>query len=107
MGTAEVYKQLDQLREENFALKKNQRELILQINGLKDENESLVKNADVEIKRMSEFIESFTVEVEKNKISLEQEYQEKISQERRKFEELRRFRFYFYYERKKPRWNTV
>jgi hypothetical protein len=38
-GNAELYKQLDQLREENFALKQKQRELMMNIAGLKGENE--------------------------------------------------------------------
>jgi hypothetical protein len=35
----DLYKQLDQLREENFQLKQKQRELMLTANTLKAENE--------------------------------------------------------------------
>jgi cell division protein FtsB len=43
---AELYKQLDVLREENFQLKQKQRELILNVNTLKSENEQLLDNAE-------------------------------------------------------------
>lgn len=39
VSNVEIYKQLDQLREENFQLKQKQRELMLTTNTLKAENE--------------------------------------------------------------------
>ena len=59
-SNAELYKQLDTLREENFQLKQKQRELILNVNTVKSENEQLLDNAESEIKRMSDFIDKFT-----------------------------------------------
>jgi len=60
----DLYKQLDQLREENFQLKQKQRELMLTANTLKAENEQLVDNAESEIKRMSDFVDKYTTEAE-------------------------------------------
>lgn len=64
---ADLYKQLDVLREDNFSLKQRQRELILTINQLRSDNESLLESAEGEIKRMSQFIDKFTFEAENNK----------------------------------------
>jgi uncharacterized coiled-coil DUF342 family protein len=65
--TPELYKQLDGLREETFSLKQKNRELQQQVNHLRDENDSLMKNAEEEIKRMSGFIDQYTAEFEENK----------------------------------------
>ncbi len=86
---AELYKQLDVLREENFQLKQKQRELILNVNTLKSENEQLLDNAESEIKRMSDFIDKFTQDAEANKKKMVADFEQKLSQERIKGEETR------------------
>ncbi len=86
---AELYKQLDVLREENFQLKQKQRELILNVNTLKSENEQLLDNAESEIKRMSDFIDKFTQDAEANKKKMVADFEQKLSQERIKSEETR------------------
>ncbi|CDW78422.1 UNKNOWN [Stylonychia lemnae] len=88
-SNVELYKQLDQLRQENFELKQKQRELITGLNALKIENEQVLNHADDEIKRMGEFVDKFTVQVENSKKLLEDEFDEKIQIERRKNDELK------------------
>ena len=85
----ELYKQLDQLREENFQLKQKQRELILNMNQLRGENEQLLDNAESEIKRMSDFVDKFTQESEAAKKKIAADYEQKISQEKQKADDLR------------------
>ena len=51
---------------------------MVQNSQLKDENDQLVINADEEIKRMSQFIENYTVDIEQNKRELEAEYEAKL-----------------------------
>ena len=85
----ELYKQLDQLREENFQLKQKQRELMLNLNTLKSENEQLLDNAESEIKRMSDFVDKFTQDTEANKKKIVNEYEQRLSQERIKAEEVK------------------
>ena len=88
-SNAELYKQLDALREENFQLKQKQRELILNVNTVKSENEQLLDNAESEIKRMSDFIDKFTQDAEANKKKMVADFESKLSQERIKGEEQR------------------
>lgn len=88
-SNADLYKQLDALREENFQLKQKQRELILNVNTVKSENEQLLDNAESEIKRMSDFIDKFTQDAESNKKKMVADFESKLSQERIKGEELR------------------
>lgn len=85
----ELYKQLDQLREENFQLKQKQRELMLNLNTLKTENEQLLDNAESEIKRMSDFVDKFTQDTEVNKKKIINDYEQRLSQERIKAEEVK------------------
>lgn len=85
----ELYKQLDQLREENFQLKQKQRELMLNLNTLKTENEQLLDNAESEIKRMSDFVDKFTQDTEANKKKIINDYEQRLSQERIKAEEVK------------------
>lgn len=85
----ELYKQLDQLREENFQLKQKQRELMLNLNTLKTENEQLLDNAESEIKRMSDFVDKFTQDTEANKKKIIHDYEQRLSQERIKAEEVK------------------
>jgi hypothetical protein len=85
----ELYKQLDQLREENFQLKQKQRELTLTMNTLRAENEQLVDNAESEIKRMSEFVDKFTADAEAAKKKLVADNEMRLADERRKAEETR------------------
>lgn len=85
----ELYKQLDQLREENFQLKQKQRELMLNLNTLKSENEQLLDNAESEIKRMSDFVDKFTQDTEANKKKIVNDYEQRLSQERIKAEEVK------------------
>ena len=89
LTNADLYKQIDNLRNENFSLKQKQRELIRTLNELKIENDSLVQNADSEIKRMTEFIDKFTNEIEQSKQQLVDDYEERIVQERRQSDELK------------------
>jgi hypothetical protein len=84
-----LYKQLDALREENFQLKQKQRELMLNLNTLKSENEQLLDNAESEIKRMSDFVDKFTQDSEANKKKIINDFESKIAQERAKAEEAR------------------
>jgi hypothetical protein len=42
---------------------------------VKDENEQLITNTDEEIKRMSEFIDSYTKELDQTKIDMENDYE--------------------------------
>jgi hypothetical protein len=42
---------------------------------VKDENEQLITNTDEEIKRMSEFIDSYTNELDQTKIDMERDYE--------------------------------
>ncbi len=84
-----MYKQLDALREENFQLKQKQRELMLNLNTLKSENEQLLDNAESEIKRMSDFVDKFTQDSEANKKKIINDFESKIAQERAKAEEAR------------------
>ena len=86
-SNADLYKQLDTLREENFQLKQKQRELILNVNTVKSENEQLLDNAESEIKRMSDFIDKFTQDAEANKKKMVGDFESKLSQERIKGEE--------------------
>ena len=88
-SNADLYKQLDTLREENFQLKQKQRELILNVNTVKSENEQLLDNAESEIKRMSDFIDKFTQDAEANKKKMVADFESKLSQERIKGEEQR------------------
>ena len=89
VSNVELYKQLDQLREENFQLKQKQRELMLNLNTLKSENEQLLDNAESEIKRMSDFVDKFTQDTEANKKKIVNEYEQRLSQERIKAEEVK------------------
>ena len=89
MSNVELYKQLDQLREENFQLKQKQRELMLNLNTLKTENEQLLDNAESEIKRMSDFVDKFTQDTEANKKKIIHDYEQRLSQERIKAEEVK------------------
>ena len=84
-----MYKQLDVLREENFQLKQKQRELMLNLNTLKSENEQLLDNAESEIKRMSDFVDKFTQDSEASKKKIINDFESKIAQERAKAEEAR------------------
>ena len=88
-NNVELYKQLDQLREENFQLKQKQRELMLNLNTLKTENEQLLDNAESEIKRMSDFVDKFTQDTETNKKKIVNDYEQRLSQERIKAEEIK------------------
>ncbi len=88
-NNVELYKQLDQLREENFQLKQKQRELMLNLNTLKTENEQLLDNAESEIKRMSDFVDKFTQDTEVNKKKIINDYEQRLSQERIKAEEVK------------------
>lgn len=89
VSNVELYKQLDQLREENFQLKQKQRELMLNLNTLKSENEQLLDNAESEIKRMSDFVDKFTQDAEANKKKIVNDYEQRLSQERIKAEEVK------------------
>jgi Na+/phosphate symporter len=89
VSNVELYKQLDQLREENFQLKQKQRELMLNLNTLKTENEQLLDNAESEIKRMSDFVDKFTQDTEANKKKIINDYEQRLSQERIKAEEVK------------------
>jgi predicted nucleic acid-binding Zn-ribbon protein len=89
VSNVELYKQLDQLREENFQLKQKQRELMLSLNTLKSENEQLLDNAESEIKRMSDFVDKFTQDTEANKKKIVNDYEQRLSQERIKAEEVK------------------
>jgi Na+/phosphate symporter len=89
VSNVELYKQLDQLREENFQLKQKQRELMLNLNTLKTENEQLLDNAESEIKRMSDFVDKFTQDTEANKKKIIHDYEQRLSQERIKAEEVK------------------
>ena len=89
MSNVELYKQLDQLREENFQLKQKQRELMLNLNTLKTENEQLLDNAESEIKRMSDFVDKFTQDTEANKKKIIHDYEQRLSQERIKADEVK------------------
>ena len=89
VSNVELYKQLDQLREENFQLKQKQRELMLNLNTLKSVNEQLLDNAESEIKRMSDFVDKFTQDTEANKKKIVNEYEQRLSQERIKAEEVK------------------
>ena len=85
----ELYKQLDQLRQENFELKQKQRELIQMVNTLKTENEQLLEHTDEEIKRMSAFVDKFTSEFEDSKKQIEDECELRLKEERNRYEELK------------------
>ena len=89
VSNVELYKQLDQLREENFQLKQKQRELMLNLNTLKSENDQLLDNAESEIKRMSDFVDKFTQDTEANKKKIVNDYEQRLSQERIKAEEVK------------------
>jgi len=89
VSNVELYKQLDQLREENFQLKQKQRELMLNLNTLKTENEQLLDNAESEIKRMSDFVDKFTQDTEANKKKIIHDYEQRLSQERIKADEVK------------------
>lgn len=77
------------MREENFQLKQKQRELMLNLNTLKSENEQLLDNAESEIKRMSDFVDKFTQDSEASKKKIINDFESKIAQERAKAEEAR------------------
>ena len=78
------------MREENLKLKQDQKELKKLLSSLKQENESLLHNADMEVKRMSDFIDQYKVEVEVTKKQWKQEYEEKLNSERKKNDEVKR-----------------
>lgn len=88
-SNADLYKQLDGLREENFQLKQKQRELMLSLNTVKSENEQLLDNAESEIKRMSDFIDKFTGDAEQTKKRMVADFEQKLSQERIRGDEQR------------------
>ena len=77
------------MREENFALKQKQREHMMSVNQLRQENEQLLDHAETEIKRMSEFVDKFTQEAELNKAKLIADFEQRIQQERNKNEEVK------------------
>lgn len=85
----ELYKQLDQLRQENFELKQKQRELIQAVNTLKTENEQLLEHTDEEIKRMSAFVDKFTAEFEDSKKQIEDDCEQRLRLERQKHDDLK------------------
>jgi len=60
------------------------------VNALKDENEQIMKNADDEIKRMSEFIDKYTAELDLTKKQADEENELKLEQERRANEQSKR-----------------
>lgn len=62
---------------------------MLTVNTLKAENEQLVDNAEVEIKRMSDFVDKFTTDAETNKKKIVSDYEMKLADERRKADEIR------------------
>ena len=88
-GNAELYKQLDVAREEIHLLKQKNRELIMKNNQLRDENEQLAAQADEEIKRMSQFIDTYTAEFDQGKKVIEDEYERKLAVERQKIDEIK------------------
>lgn len=49
---------------------------------MKNENETLLVHTDEEIKRMSDFVDTFTQEFEESKAQIEQEYEIKLREER-------------------------
>ena len=59
-------------------------------NQLKIENEQLLDNAESEIKRMSDFVDTFTQEAEQNKKKMSADFESKLSQERLKGEDMRK-----------------
>ena len=59
------------------------------VNQLKLDNESIINNADSEIKRMSEFIDQYTQEVEATKKELEDDLNAKLMKERMLNDELK------------------
>lgn len=56
---------------------------------MKIENENLIINADDEIKRMGEFVDKYTQEVDLTKKQMEEEYDKRVKEERQKSEELK------------------
>jgi hypothetical protein len=62
---------------------------MLNLNTLKTENEQLLDNAESEIKRMSDFVDKFTQDTEANKKKIINDYEQRLSQERIKAEEVK------------------
>ena len=62
---------------------------MLNLNTLKSENEQLLDNAESEIKRMSDFVDKFTQDTEANKKKIVNDYEQRLSQERIKAEEVK------------------
>ena len=56
-------------------MKQKQRELIQTVTALKVENENLIIHADDEIKRMGEFVDKYTQEVQLTKKQMEEEFE--------------------------------
>lgn len=89
VGNVELYKQLDVLREENFQLKQKQREYVMTVNTLKEENGQLLDNAESEIKRMSDFVDKFTQDAEASKKKTVADFEIRFANERQKTEEMK------------------
>lgn len=56
---------------------------------MKEENDLLLKNAEEEVKRMSKFIDTYTLEIDQSKKQMEEDYEQKIQQEKNKLEDLK------------------
>ena len=63
-------------------MKQKQRELIQTVTALKVENENLIIHADDEIKRMGEFVDKYTQEVQLTKKQMEEEFEQRIQKEK-------------------------
>lgn len=70
-------------------MKQRQREHLQTITALKVENENLIVHADEEIKRMGEFVDKYTQEVQLTKRQMEEEFEQRINKERAANEELK------------------
>ena len=64
-------------------MKQKQREHMMSVNQLRQENEQLLDHAETEIKRMSEFVDKFTQEAELNKAKLIADFEQRIQGELR------------------------
>ena len=70
-------------------MKQKQRELLQTVTALKVENENLIIHADDEIKRMGEFVDKYTQEVQLTKKQMEEEFEQRIQKEKQVNDELK------------------
>jgi hypothetical protein len=76
------------LREESFQLRQKNRELQGVINTTREENKLLITNSDQEIKRMTDFVDDYTRQIDQTVEEEKGHLEDQIKQERNKNEEL-------------------